>query len=80
MHASLQVLPGAVFWQDQLAWNVTCEVSQLPNVTFVMSGQGFSVPPQLYVQEVSTSSNLNLPAAARAKPEFAVHDRVLHCI
>ena len=67
MHALVQVLPGAVYWAEQLAWNVTCQVSQLPNVTFVMSGQGFSVPPALYVQEVSTAANPVLACRCRSK-------------
>ena len=67
MHASVQVLPGAVYWAEQLAWNVTCNVSQLPNVTFVMSGQSFSVPPALYVQEVSTASNSSFACRCQSK-------------
>lgn len=55
-----QQIPGARFWSAAQAYNVTCNVNTLPNVTFVFDGQSFSVPPRLYVQQVGSKRTLAL--------------------
>lgn len=55
-----QLIPGAVYWDDMLSWNVSCDINSLPAVTFYLGGQGFAVPPSLYVQLLTDSNGVSL--------------------
>jgi hypothetical protein len=53
-----QMIPGASYWGDQNVWNISCDVSSLPDVSFVFNGTTCSVPARLYVQTVSSVPGL----------------------
>lgn len=55
---TLQLI-GGQSWQSQQVYNVTCDITSLPDVTFVLGGQSFAVPPRLYVQRVSSTDRLH---------------------
>ena len=51
----LQAIPTSVYWPEQDIWNVTCDYSRLPDLTFQLGGSEFALSPTLYVQVVRHS-------------------------
>lgn len=74
----VQLIPRLAYWSDMDVWNVTgscSDLSDLPDITFVLGADSYTLPPSAWVTEVRLP---HLPCVTQARSLLSIHHMGQH--